>query len=97
VPFQKSSGVSLTASPNGGPVLRLTPRWTDLDLVEVSSVVDSVGTTSLTTVSVISTEHGKCSTVKTVQVVMNDDRSGTRPWTESERATLTGLVAEAAR
>jgi acyl-CoA thioester hydrolase len=132
----------LTASPNGGPVLRITPRWTDLDpvghvnnsvflvyaeearaaflrdalpgawnlvvvvhnaidyhhpveeldLVEVSSMVDSVGTTSLTTVSVIATAQGKCATVKTVQVVMNDDRSGTRPWTESERTTLTGLV-----
>jgi acyl-CoA thioester hydrolase len=147
VPSPKSSGARLTASSNGGPVLRITPRWTDLDpighvnnsvflvyaeeararylrdalpgawnsvvvvhnaidyhhpveeldLVEVTSVVDSVGTTSLTTVNVISTAHGKCATVRTVQVVMNDDRSGTRPWTESERATLTGLVAITSR
>jgi acyl-CoA thioester hydrolase len=147
VPSPKSSGASLTASSNGGPVLRITPRWTDLDpighvnnsvflvyaeearagflrdalpgawnsvvvvhnaidyhhpveeldLVEVSSMVDSVGTTSLTTVSLIATAQGKCATVKTVQVVMNDDRSGTRPWTESERVTLTRLVAEAER
>ncbi|MBE1551933.1 acyl-CoA thioester hydrolase [Mycobacterium sp. OAS707] len=135
----------MAASRTGGPVLRLIPRWTDLDpvghvnnsvylvyaeearavflrdvlpdawnsvvvvhnavdyhhpveeldLVEVSSVVDSVGTTSLTTVSVIATAQGKCSTVKTVQVVMNNDRSGTRPWTDSERATLNKLIAEA--
>ena len=124
------------------PVLRITPRWTDLDpighvnnsvflvyaeeararylrealptawssvvvvhnavdyhhpveetdLVEVSSVVASVGTTSMTTVNVIATAHGKCATVKTVQVVMKDDRSGTRPWTESERTTLAELA-----
>jgi acyl-CoA thioester hydrolase len=67
------------------------------DAIEVSSTVDSVGTTSLTTVNVIATAQGKCATVKTVQVVMNDDRSGTRPWTESERVTLTRLVAEAER
>lgn len=137
----------MTDSPNGEPVLRLTPRWTDLDpighvnnsvflvyaeeararylrealpgawnsvvvvhnavdyhqpveeldLVEVSSVVDSVGTTSLTTVNVIATTKGKCATVRTVQVVMSDDRSGTRPWTDSERAILTGLAEGAAR
>ncbi|GAC1395630.1 MAG: hypothetical protein NVSMB60_02360 [Mycobacterium sp.] len=130
---------------NGTAVLRLTPRWTDLDpvghvnnsvflvyaeearaqylrdalpgawnsvvvvhnaidyhhpveqwdLIEVSSTVDSVGTTSLTTVNVIATKHGKCATVKTVQVVIKDARSGTRPWTEAERATLSGLVAAA--
>jgi len=64
----------------------------ETDLVEVSSVVESVGTTSMTTVNVIATAHGKCATVKTVQVVMKDDRSGTRPWTESERTRLTELA-----
>lgn len=133
----------MTGNANAGAVLRITPRWTDLDpvghvnnnvflvyaeeararylrdalsdawnsvvvvhnaidyhhpveeldVIEVSSVVDAVGTTSLTTVNVIATAKGKCATVKTVQVVMNDDRSATRPWTEAERATLSGLAA----
>jgi acyl-CoA thioester hydrolase len=142
VPFPTNSATRLTASPNRGRLLRITPRWTDLDpighvnnsvflvyaeearamylrdalpgswnsvvvvhnaidyhhpveelgVVEVSSVVESIGTTSMTTINIISTAHGKCATVKTVQVVMNDDRSGTRPWTDSERTTLAGLV-----
>lgn len=132
----------MTADPNSDPVLRLSPRWTDLDpighvnnsvflvyaeeararylrdalpgawnsvvvvhnaidyhhpvdetdVVNVSSVVEGVGTSSLTTINVISTAHGKCATVKTVQVVMNDERSGTRPWTEAERMILTGFA-----
>ncbi len=64
----------------------------ETDVVEVSSVVESVGTTSMTTVNVIATARGKCATVKTVQVVMKDDRSRTRPWTESERTRLTELA-----
>jgi acyl-CoA thioester hydrolase len=64
----------------------------ETDLVEVSSVVEGVGTTSMTTVNIIATARGKCATVKTVQVVMNDDRSGTRPWTEAERRTLEALA-----
>ncbi|MGZ5362656.1 MAG: acyl-CoA thioesterase [Mycobacterium sp.] len=132
----------MTANSDVGPVLQITPRWTDLDpighvnnsvflvyaekararylrealpdawssvvlvhnainyrhpveetdLVAVSSVVDSVGTTSMSTVNVVATGQGKCATVKTVQVVMNDDRSGTRPWTGAERTRLEGLV-----
>ncbi|WP_260991253.1 acyl-CoA thioesterase [Mycobacterium deserti] len=132
----------MTADSNGGSVLRLTPRWTDLDpighvnnsvflvyaeeararylrdalpgawnsvvvvhnaidyhrpveetdLVEVTSVVHGVGTSSLTTINVISTAHGKCATVRTVQVVMDEDRSGTRPWTEAERKTLAEFI-----
>ncbi len=127
-----------------GPVLRIQPRWTDLDpvghvnnsvflvyaeeargpflravlarawdsvvvvhnaidyhhpveqmdLVEVSSVVTDVGNSSLTTVSSIATAQHLCATVRTVQVVLRDDRSGTRPWTDSERARLNSHIVK---
>ncbi|BBY93403.1 hypothetical protein MGALJ_30720 [Mycobacterium gallinarum] len=60
----------------------------ETDVVEVSSVVDDVGTSSLTTVNVMITAKGPCATVRTVQVVLREAGSGTRPWTASERAAL---------
>jgi acyl-CoA thioester hydrolase len=65
------------------------------DAVEVTSAVESVGTSSFTTVSIIATASHKCATVRTVQVVMRDDRSGTRPWTDDERAALNELIIAA--
>lgn len=63
------------------------------DTVEVSSRITKIGTTSLTSTAVIATTTGeKCATVTTVQVVLREDRSGTRPWSESERATLRRLA-----
>jgi acyl-CoA thioester hydrolase len=63
------------------------------DTLEVTSTVEAVGTSSFTTVSRIAAAHGRrCATVRTVQVVLRDDRGGTRPWTSSERATLDELV-----
>jgi acyl-CoA thioester hydrolase len=63
------------------------------DLVEVSSVVAAIGTTSFTTINVVATAAHRCATVRTVQVVLRHDRSATRPWTEGERATLEELLA----
>src|SRR5271168_2088363 len=61
------------------------------DLVEVSSAVEAIGTTSFTTINVIATAAHRCATVRTVQVVLREDRSATRPWTVGERATLEDL------
>jgi acyl-CoA thioester hydrolase len=62
------------------------------DAVSVSSTVESVGTSSFTTVNIVATATHKCATVRTVQVVMREDRSGTRPWSDDERAALNDLV-----
>ena len=62
------------------------------DLVEVTSAVESVGTSSFTTVNIVATATHKCATVRTVQVVVREDRSRTRPWTDDERAILNDLV-----
>jgi acyl-CoA thioester hydrolase len=63
------------------------------DCVEVSSAVASIGTTSFTTLNVVATATHRCATVRTVQVVLRDDRSATRPWTAGERARLEELLA----
>jgi acyl-CoA thioester hydrolase len=63
------------------------------DCVEVSSAVASIGTTSFTTLNVVATATHRCATVRTVQVVLGDDRSAARPWTAGERATLEKLLA----
>jgi acyl-CoA thioester hydrolase len=63
------------------------------DLVEVSSALETIGTTSFTTISVISTATHRCATVRTVQVVLREDRYAARPWTADERATLEKLLA----
>jgi acyl-CoA thioester hydrolase len=65
------------------------------DAVEVSSGVESVGTSSFTTVNIVATATHKCATVRTVQVVLREDRTRTRPWTEDERAALNGLIIAA--
>jgi acyl-CoA thioester hydrolase len=63
------------------------------DVVEVTSTVEAVGASSFTTVNVIATDNGrKCATVRTVQVVLDTDRKGTRPWTDDERLALTRLM-----
>jgi acyl-CoA thioester hydrolase len=67
------------------------PVWLS-DSVEVTSAVESVGTSSFTTVNVVATTTHKCTTVRTVQVVLRDDRSGSRPWTADERAVLESLL-----
>ena len=66
----------------------------ETDVVEVTSVVEKVGTSSFATRNVISTTDGRlCATVRTVQVVLRTDRTGTRPWTEEERAVLESLIS----
>jgi len=60
----------------------------DTDVVEVSSIIDNIGTSSMTTVNTMTTVKGVCATVKTVQVVLRDDGSSTRPWTDTEREAL---------
>ena len=65
------------------------------DSVEVTSGVESVGTSSFTTVNIVATASHKCATVRTVQVVVREDRSGARPWTDGERAALNNLVIAA--
>jgi acyl-CoA thioester hydrolase len=65
----------------------------ETDLVEVSSFVDDVGTSSLTTVNVVTAAGQPCATVRTVQVVLRGDGSGTRPWTPAEREALSGAQA----
>jgi acyl-CoA thioester hydrolase len=63
------------------------------EVVEVTSAVEKIGTTSFVSRSVISTDDGRiCATVRTVQVVLRADRSGARPWTDQERAALIGLI-----
>jgi acyl-CoA thioester hydrolase len=63
------------------------------DLVQVSCAVEAIGTTSFTTINVIATATHRCATARTVQVVLREDRSATRPWTAGERATLEKLLA----
>lgn len=62
------------------------------DSVAVTCAVESVGTSSFTTVHTVSAASNKCATVRTVQVVLCEDRSRTRPWTDDERAALNNLV-----
>jgi acyl-CoA thioester hydrolase len=63
------------------------------DLLEVSSAVESIGNTSFTTINVVATATHRCATVRTVQVVLREDRSATRPWTAGERDALEELLA----
>jgi acyl-CoA thioester hydrolase len=63
------------------------------DVIDVTSYVDSVGTSSFVTINVISVGGGRlCATVRTVQVVLTDDRRASRPWTDDERKALTEAV-----
>jgi acyl-CoA thioester hydrolase len=62
------------------------------DSVEVTTAVETIGTSSFTTVSVVATATDKCATVHTVQVVLREDRSGTRPLVDDERAALNDLL-----
>ena len=63
------------------------------ETLDVTSGVESIGTSSCTSVSVIATTDGRrCVTVRTVQAVLREDRRGTRPWTDAERASLDALV-----
>jgi acyl-CoA thioester hydrolase len=66
------------------------------DTLEVTSAVEKVGSSSFTTINVIRTAAGqRCATVRTVQVVLKTDRSGSRPWADDERAVLEGLLGAA--
>ena len=67
------------------------------DVLEVTSDVDAIGTTSFTTINVVATATHRCATIRTVQVVLREDRAATRPWTASERATLEELHAAGTR
>lgn len=67
------------------------------DVLEVTSDVDAIGTTSFTTINVVATATHRCATIRTVQVVLREDRSATRPWTAGERATLEELHAAGTR
>ena len=67
------------------------------DVLEVSSDVEKIGTTSFTTINVVATAEHKCATVRTVQVVVREDRTATRPWNPDERAALEDLLAAAQR
>jgi acyl-CoA thioester hydrolase len=58
------------------------------DLVEVTSAIEKVGTSSFTSISAIGTSTHRCATVRTVQVVLAEDRAGSRPWTAGERVAL---------
>jgi acyl-CoA thioester hydrolase len=62
------------------------------DRLEITSAIEKIGTTSFTTINVIGTATQKCATVRTVQVVVTADRSGSRPWTADERAALEELL-----
>ncbi|EKF22545.1 thioesterase superfamily protein [Mycolicibacterium hassiacum DSM 44199] len=66
----------------------------ETDVVEIVSSIERVGTSSLTTVSEMSTARGRCATVRTVQVVLGEDGTKSRPWTEPERAALNGALAK---
>jgi acyl-CoA thioester hydrolase len=66
----------------------------ETDVVEVESSVEGVGTSSLTTVNEMSTARGRCTTVRTVQVVLREDESGSRPWTTAELDALGGTLAK---
>lgn len=67
------------------------------DVVEVSSDVEAIGTSSFTTINVIATGDQRCATVRTVQVVLREDRTATRPWTADERIVLEDLLAAGQR
>lgn len=55
------------------------------DIVEVTSAVERVGFSSLTTLGRIHIVGGQlCASVRTVQAVLHEDRSCSRPWTASE-------------
>ena len=63
------------------------------DVVDVTSYVDSVGTSSFATINVMSAADGRlCATVRTVQVAVTDDRQSSRPWTDDERRALTEAI-----
>jgi acyl-CoA thioester hydrolase len=63
------------------------------DFVDVTSYVDSVGTSSFVTINVISAGGGRlCATVRTVQVVLAENRQSSRPWTDDERRALTDAI-----
>jgi acyl-CoA thioester hydrolase len=63
------------------------------DVVGVSSAVEAIGSTSFTTINVVATATHRCATVRTVQVVLREDRTATRPWTADERTVLEALRA----
>lgn len=65
------------------------------DILEVSSAVEAIGTSSFTTINVVATAAQRCATIRTVQVVLCEDRTATRPWTAGERAALEELLAAA--
>jgi acyl-CoA thioester hydrolase len=44
------------------------------DVIEVSSAIEAIGTTSFTTINVVATATRRCATVRTVQVVLREDR-----------------------
>ena len=67
------------------------------DVVEVSSGVETIGNSSFTTINVIAIAEHRCATVRTVQVVLREDRTATRPWNAGERAVLQDLLAAAQR
>jgi len=67
------------------------------DVVEVSSDVEKIGNTSFNTINVVGNATHRCATVRTVQVVLREDRTATRPWTADERAALEDLLAAAQR
>lgn len=66
----------------------------ETDVVEIVSSIKKVGTSSLTTISEMTTARGRCATVRTVQVVLTDDATKSRPWTETELAALNGALVK---
>lgn len=63
------------------------------DHVEVTSAVEKIGTSSFTTISIISTATDRCATVRTVQAVLGVSRTASRPLTAEERAALSDVLA----
>lgn len=64
-----------------------------IDVVDVTSVVESVGRSSLVSLSEITADDGRrCATVRTIQVVLDAGRKAARPWSDEERAALAGEV-----
>ena len=65
------------------------------DVVRVTSSVESIGRSSMSTVNEISTEEGRlCATIRTVQVVLSPDDRRPRRWTDGERAILGRFVRD---
>lgn len=65
------------------------------DVVLVTSTVESIGRTSLTTLNEIAIEGGRlCATVRAVQVILTHDDRKPRPWTDAERASLSQFVQD---